>query len=97
VILERIIRDGHSAAEVVRRLRALFKAAAQVKALLDINGIVAEVLRLLSDDIRDGGIVVETALQADLPMIEADHVQIQQLLINLVHNAMEAMAADDST
>jgi PAS domain S-box-containing protein len=91
VTLERIIRDGHSAADVVRRIRALFKEAAPVKTLLDINQTVAEVLRLLSDELRDNSIVVETALQADLPMIEADHVQIQQLLINLVHNAMEAM------
>jgi PAS domain S-box-containing protein len=91
VTLERIIRDGHSAAEVVRRLRALFREAAPAKALVDINEIITEVLRVLADDIRDGSIIVETELQADLPMIEADQVQIQQLLINLVHNAMEAM------
>jgi hypothetical protein len=91
VTLERIIRDGHSAADVVRRVRALFKEAVPVKALLDVNQVVAEVLRLLADELRDDGIVVETELEADLPMIEADRVQIQQLLINLVHNAMEAM------
>ena len=90
--LERIIRDGHSAAEVVRRIRALFKEAAPVKAPLDINQIVAEVLRVLSDELRDNSIVVETELAADLPRIAGDHVQIQQTLINLVHNAMEAMA-----
>jgi C4-dicarboxylate-specific signal transduction histidine kinase len=89
--LERIIRDGHSAAEVVRRIRALFKEAAPVKALLNMNQLVAEVLRVLSDELRDNRIIVETDLGADLPMIEADHVQIQQTLINLVHNAMEAM------
>ena len=89
--LERIIRDGHSAAEVVRRLRALFKEAAPVKALLDINQIVAEVLRVLSDQLRDNAITVETDLDADLPLIGVDHVQIQQTLINLVHNAIEAM------
>jgi signal transduction histidine kinase len=92
VTLERIIRDGHSSAEVVRRIRALFKEAAPVKASLDINQLVAEVLRVLSDELRDNGIVAETALEADLPMIEADQVQIQQTLINLVHNAIEAMA-----
>jgi PAS domain S-box-containing protein len=91
VTLERIIRDGHSAADVVRRIRALFKDAAPVKAPLDINQIVAEVLRVIADELRGNGIVVETELQTDLPMIEADRVQIQQLLINLVHNAMEAM------
>jgi PAS domain S-box-containing protein len=90
--LERIIRDGHSAAEVVRRIRALFKDAAPVKAPLDMNQIVAEVLRVLSDELRDNGIVVETELASDLPRIAGDNVQIQQTLINLVHNATEAMA-----
>ncbi|HEV7589061.1 MAG TPA: PAS domain-containing protein [Longimicrobium sp.] len=90
--LERIIRDGHSAAEVVRRIRALFKQTAPVKALLDLNRVVVEVLRVLSDELRDNGILVETELEAGLPMIEADHVQIQQTLINLVHNGVEAMA-----
>src|SRR4029077_7577901 len=87
-ILERIIRDGHSAAEVVRRIRALFKEAAPVKILLDVNQTVAEVLRVLSDDLSDNSIVVETELEADLPMIEADQVQLQQTLINLVRNAI---------
>jgi len=90
--LERIIRDGHSAAEVVRRIRALFKEAAPIKALLEINQIVAEVLRVLSEELRDNGIVVDMQMQDDLPTIEADRVQIQQTLINLVHNAIEAMA-----
>src|SRR2546425_620850 len=89
--LERIVRDGHSAAEVVRRIRALFKEAAPVKASLDTNQILAEVLHVLSDELRDNGIIVATELEADPPMIAADHVQIQQTLINLVHNAMEAM------
>src|SRR6266853_4505870 len=90
--LARIIRDGHSAAEVVRRIRALFKEAAPVKALLDINEIVAEALRVLSDELRDNSITVATGIEASLPVVEADHVQIQQTLINLVHNAIEAMA-----
>ena len=83
---------GHSAAEVVRRIRALFKEAAPVKARLDMNQIIAEVLRVLSDELRDNSIVVETELAADLPRIAGDHVQIQQTLINLIHNATEAMA-----
>src|SRR6185503_21344316 len=67
--LDRIIRDGHSAAEVVRRIRALFKEAAPVKAPLDMNQIVAEVLCVLSDELRDNNISVETDLGADLPMV----------------------------
>ena len=90
--LERIIRDGHSAAEVVRRIRALFKESAPVKVPVDMNQIVVDVLRVLSDELRDNAIIVETELEPDLPVVEADQVQIQQTLINLVHNAIEAMA-----
>jgi PAS domain S-box-containing protein len=90
--LDRIIRDGHSAADVVRRIRALFKERAPVKSLTDMNQIIGEVLRMLSDELRANGIIVETKLEVDLPKLEADHVQIQQTLINLVHNAVEAMA-----
>ena len=91
--LERIIRDGHSAAEVVRRIRALFKESAPVKVSVDMNHIVVDVLRVLSDELRDNAIIVETELEPDLPAVEADHVQIQQTLINLVHNAIEAMTS----
>src|SRR3989442_10944336 len=90
--LERIIRDGHSAAEVVRRIRALFKETAPVKSLTDMNQTIGEVLSVLSDELRANGIIVETRLEGHLPKLEVDHVQIQQTLINLVHNAMEAMA-----
>jgi PAS domain S-box-containing protein len=93
VTLDRIIRDGHSAADVVRRIRALFKEAAPVKALLDVNQVVAELLGLLTEELRGNGVVVDTDLATDLPMIEADQVQIQQVLINLVHNAIDAMSA----
>ena len=92
VTLDRIIRDGHSAADVVRRIRALFKETTPVKAPLDVNHTVAEVLGVLAEELRDNGVVVDTELAAGLPMIEADQVQIQQVLINLVHNAMEAMS-----
>jgi signal transduction histidine kinase len=47
---------------------------------------------VLSDELRANGIIVETKLELDLPKLEADHVQIQQTLINLIHNAIEAMA-----
>lgn len=89
--VERMIRDGNGAAEVVRRIRALFKQAVPAMALSDINDIVVEVLQLMADEIRDGGIQVETDLAADLQMTVVDRIQIQQTLINLVHNAIEAM------
>jgi C4-dicarboxylate-specific signal transduction histidine kinase len=57
-----------------------------------MNQIVVDVLRVLSDELRDNAIIIETELEPDLPVVEADQVQIQQTLINLVHNAIEAMA-----
>jgi PAS domain S-box-containing protein len=90
--LDRIVRDGHSAAEVLRRIRALFKERAPVKSQTDVNQIIGEVLRVLSDELRANGVIVDAKLEVDLPKLEADHVQIQQTLINLVHNAIEAMA-----
>ncbi len=88
----RIIRDGNAAAEVVTRIRALFKRAPPATAPSDINGIIGEVLRLILDEVRDSGIRVGTDLAAGLPEIVADRVQIQQTLINLLHNGIEAMA-----
>jgi PAS domain S-box-containing protein len=89
--LERIVRDGHSAAEVVRRIRALFKQAVPVKAVLDINEIIGGALRLIADEIQDNRIVAELDLAANLPKLMADRVQIQQALVNLLRNAAEAM------
>ena len=88
---ERIIRDGNAASETVERIRALFKQAPPAMALADINEIIVEVLTLIVDEARAGGISVEKDFASDLPMIVVDRVQIQQTLINLAHNAIEAM------
>jgi hypothetical protein len=92
VTVDRVIRDGNAVSEVVRRIRALFKQAAPAMASSDINGIIAEVLDLIADEVRDSGTRVETRLDPGLPMIVVDRVQIQQTLINLAHNAIEAMS-----
>jgi PAS domain S-box-containing protein len=89
---ERIICDANSAADVVHRIRALFKQAAPDAAVLDLNGIVVEVITLMADEIREHGISVETNLTGGLPAVSADRVQMQQALMNLVRNAVEAMA-----
>lgn len=87
--VERIIRDGNSAAEVVRRIRALFKQAAPAKLPVDMNQSITEVLRLLDDTIRKTGVTVKTDLQA-LPLTLGDPVQLQQLMLNLILNGIEA-------
>jgi PAS domain S-box-containing protein len=90
---KRVVRDGNAAAEVVSRIRALFKHAAPAKVDLDINKLILQVRTLMADEIQSNGVLFETELGEDLPRIGADAVQIQQVIVNLVRNAIEAMAA----
>lgn len=88
---ERIVRDGKEAGEVVRRIRALFKRTSVEKTALDMNEIIAEVLRLTRSEVDRRGVAVDTELELDLPSVAGDRVQLQQLLLNLLVNGMEAM------
>jgi C4-dicarboxylate-specific signal transduction histidine kinase len=88
---ERIVRDGNYAGEVVRRIRALFKRAALEKVPLDLNEVIGEVVRILSAETRRRRVSVGTELEKDLAPIAGDRVQLQQLLFNLLMNAIEAM------
>jgi PAS domain S-box-containing protein len=88
---ERIVRDGKSAGEVIQRIRALFRRASLEKTALDVNEIVREVLRLTLSEVLRRGVAVEAELEEDLPRVEGDRVQLQQLLLNLLVNGMEAM------
>ena len=88
-----VVRDGNAAAEVVSRIRALFKHAAPAKVDLDINKLIVQVRSLMADEIQGNGVSLETELGEDVPTIRADAVQIQQVIVNLVRNAIEAMAA----
>lgn len=87
---ERIVRDGKDAGEVVRRVRALFKRADVEKVPLDMNGVVREVLHVLDGEIARRRVIVDTDF-ADVPHVIGDRVQLQQLILNLVINALEAM------
>jgi C4-dicarboxylate-specific signal transduction histidine kinase len=88
---DRVIRDGNSAAEVVRKIRALFQQVQPTMVSANINDIIAEVLNLIADEARESGASIQTDLAASLPSIVADRIQLQQTLINLAHNAIEAM------
>jgi hypothetical protein len=88
---ERIVRDGKEAGEVVRRIRALFRRAALEKVALDLNEVIGEVLRLLSGETTKRRVTVETDLETALPPIVADRVQMQQLVLNLLVNGLDAM------
>jgi PAS domain S-box-containing protein len=88
---ESIVRDGKEAGEVVRRIRALFKRATVEKVPLDLNDIIGEVLRLLGGETTKRRVTVETDLEKDLPLLPGDRVQLQQLVLNLLLNGIEAM------
>ena len=96
VTAERIIRDGAGAAEVVNRIRALFKRTDLTRTLLDLNDVIGEVNRLLTDEASTRSVRVETDLADDLPPIWADRVQMQQVITNLARNGVEAMESEES-
>jgi PAS domain S-box-containing protein len=88
---ERIVRDGKDAGEVVRRIRALFKRATHEEVPLDLNEVIGEVLHLLRSETAKRRVFVETDLGWDLPPVTGDRVQLQQLILNLLLNGIEAM------
>jgi hypothetical protein len=88
---ERIVRDGKDAGEVVRRIRALFKRAAQEEVALDLNEVIGEVLGLLRGETTKRRVLVETDLEQDMARVTGDRVQLQQLILNLLLNGIEAM------
>jgi PAS domain S-box-containing protein len=89
--VESIVRDGTAAGEVVRRIRALFKRAAIEKVKLDLNEVIREVLSLLRGETERRLVLVETDLGKDMAPVMGDRVQLQQLLLNLLLNGIEAM------
>jgi signal transduction histidine kinase len=91
--LERIVRDGNRAGEVVDRVRALVKKAPPRKDALDINDAMIEIVRLTQGEAAKHGVSTQTQLASDLPSIEGDRVQLQQVMLNLIVNAIEAMGA----
>ena len=91
ITAERITRDANSAADVVSRIRALFRQAPQARSSEDVNRLIGEVCRLMADGIAAKGIRIETNLEPDLPSVALDRVQVQQVFVNLVRNGVEAM------
>ena len=89
----RIEKDGGRAAEIIQRLRAFYKTGAPPhRELIDINEIVREMLMLLHNEAVGHSISLRTELAPQLPQIMADRVQVQQVLMNLMLNGIEAMA-----
>ena len=90
---ERIVRDADSASEVVDRVRALFEQSTLATIPLSLNEVIEEVRQLILDEVSGGNVSIETDLERDLPRTLADRVQMQQVMVNLVRNGIEAMEA----
>jgi PAS domain S-box-containing protein len=90
---QRTIRDANRASEVITRLRALFKKTSIASESLDLNEATREVLALSVSELQKAQVIVRTELADDLPPVKGDRVQLQQVVLNLVLNAAEAMSA----
>jgi PAS domain S-box-containing protein len=93
--LDDIIKDGRRVSDVIARIRALIKKSPTQTDVLDINDLVRETIALTRGEILKNGISMQTDLASDLPPIRGDRVQLQQVIMNLVINAVEAMSTVD--
>jgi C4-dicarboxylate-specific signal transduction histidine kinase len=91
----RIVKDGTRAAEIIRRIRLLFQKGTPQWQLVDVNEILGEMIVLLQGEAARYSISVQTELAADIPKIMGDRVPLQQVLMNLITNGIEAMKALD--
>jgi len=89
--IRRIIRDGSRAGDVTRRIRALFTKTCAAKERLDINEAIGEVVVLAGSEMRRNRVILQMELAADLPPVVGDRVQLQQVVLNLILNGIEAM------
>jgi signal transduction histidine kinase len=87
----RTIRDGKRASDIIARLRALFRKKSTPAESVDLNEATEEVIALLSSELQRTAVILRAELAEDLPAIAADRVQLQQVVLNLLMNASEAM------
>jgi C4-dicarboxylate-specific signal transduction histidine kinase len=90
---EQIAKAGHRAAEVIERIRIFFKKGVPAREAVDVNDVIRDVLFLVGSDLRRRRVTVDLALAEPLPSIRGDRVQLQQVILNLVVNAADAMEA----
>jgi PAS domain S-box-containing protein len=93
----RIAKDGTRAAEIISRIRLLFKKGAPPRELVDVNEVIREMIVLLRSEATRYSVSVRTELAADLPQVLGDPVQLQQVLMNLMINGIDAMEDVDGT
>jgi signal transduction histidine kinase len=92
---KQIAADGHRAGDVVGSIRAIFKHDARTRTLLDVNELIRDALALEHFDLQKHQILVEAEPNKGLPEVFGDRIQLQQVLLNLIMNAIDAMATED--
>lgn len=93
--VKRTMRDAVRATEIVQRMRAMFAEAAPTSAAVNINNAVNEVVALIAGELEKGGATVQTSLSDRIPLVAGDKIHLQQVMLNLLLNAIEAMASVD--
>ena len=89
--LDQIENDGHRAGEIITSLRGMFKKEAPARNQIDINKLIFTVLAIVRHESQKHGVELRTELDETLPALEGDRIQLQQVVLNLVMNAIEAM------
>jgi signal transduction histidine kinase len=93
----RIVKDGTRAGEIISRTRLLFEKGTPQHALVDVNEVIGEMIVLLRGETTRYSISVRKELAADLPQVMGDRVQLQQVMMNLIMNSVDAMKDADGT
>jgi C4-dicarboxylate-specific signal transduction histidine kinase len=88
---ERIVKDGTRAADIISRIRLLFKKGTPQWELVDVNEVIQEMIVLLRGEAARDSIAFRAELAADLPPVKGDRVQLQQVMMNLMMNSIDAM------
>jgi signal transduction histidine kinase len=90
--VERIIRDGNRASDVIAKIRALLRKTGTEKERLDMNDVIREVVALAQSEVRRNGVALRAQLEGNIPPVLGDRVQLQQVVLNLIMNGIEAMS-----
>jgi C4-dicarboxylate-specific signal transduction histidine kinase len=89
---KQIVADGHRAGAVIESIRTVFKKDDRKRVSLDLNDLIGKTITLVREDLTRHRILVETELDENLPQITGDRIQLQQVLVNLITNAIDSMA-----